>query len=264
MLHILIGSINKMTKAMDILNRMYSSVPLIFGHSGAQAYAPSNTLPAFELALQQGAHGIELDVHRSKDGHPVIVHDFTVDATSNARGRVADLTLKELKSLDVGSWFSSEFAGVKIPTLDEVFETVGHKLYVNVEIKSDMQESDGIEQCVADCILRHHMQERVFVSCFNLLTLRRFRAIMPDVPLGFLYGKNSPEIAHELIKGFEVEALHPEALLVDQALVDRAHSAGQRVNVWTVNDVKEAQQLAKQGVDCIMTDVPDKVLEAIQ
>nr|MCU0514644.1 glycerophosphodiester phosphodiesterase [Anaerolineae bacterium] len=143
---------------------------LVFGHRGAKAYAPMNTLPAFELAATQGAHGIELDVHRSRDGYPVIVHDFTVDHTTDGRGLVTALTLAELKALDAGSWFSPAFAGTRIPTLDEVFAAVGQRLYINVEIKAAHEDSDGVEQVVADCIVRHAMQRRVLVSSFNPLT----------------------------------------------------------------------------------------------
>lgn len=250
--------------AAAVLNAMYTQrTPLIFGHSGAQAFAPANTLPAFALAAQQGAHGTELDVHRSKDGHPVILHDFTVDAATNGSGRVADLTLAELKALDAGSKFAPEFAGVTIPTLDEVFEAVGQQLFVNVEIKSMTEDTDGIEQVVAQCILRHNMQQRVFVSSFNPLALYRFRAILPDVPLGFLYGKGSPEVAHTLIEGFPVEALHPEHDLIDQALVEQAHQAGQRVHAWTVNHPDRARQLAALGVDAIITDAPGRLLAAL-
>lgn len=250
-------------QAAHILNTMYATTPLVFGHSGAQAYAPPNTLPAFELAVQQGAHGTELDVHRSKDGYPVVIHDFTVDASTSGSGRVTDLTLAELKTLDAGSWYAPEFAGVTIPTLDEIFESVGKTLFINVEIKSLSQDTDGIEQVVADCIRRHHMQERVFVSCFNPLALRRFRAILPDVPLGFLYGEASPEMVYTLMQDFVVEALHPQDSLIDAALVTKAHETGQRVNAWTVNDPVRARVLRDYGVDCIMTDAPDKLLIAL-
>src|SRR5690606_28189003 len=116
---------------------------LVFGHRGAKAYAPMNTIPAFELAAEQGADGIELDVHRSKDGHAVIVHDFTVDETTDGNGTVTEMTLAQLKELDAGSWFGEGFHGVQIPTLDEVFEAVGERLLINVEIKSNMQDTDG-------------------------------------------------------------------------------------------------------------------------
>ncbi|MBC7809703.1 MAG: glycerophosphodiester phosphodiesterase, partial [Burkholderiales bacterium] len=152
---------------------MFDGQTLVFGHRGAKAYAPMNTLPAYELAAEQGAHGIELDVHRSKDGYAVIVHDFKVDATSDGKGLVTEMTLAQLKRLDAGAWFDPKFAGTRIPTLDEVFESVGQRLFVNVEIKSDSLETDGVEQVVADCITRHNMQSRVIVSSFNPYTLHR-------------------------------------------------------------------------------------------
>ncbi len=252
-------------RAAEILNEMYGDaarIPLIFGHSGAQAYAPSNTLPAFELAAQLGAHGTELDVSRSKDGYAVVIHDLTVDAKTNGSGRVADLTLAELKALDAGGWFAPEFAGVTIPTLDEVFDAVGKRLLINIEIKSQTQATDGVEQVVADGVVRHAMQQRVMVSSFNPLALRRFRNILPDVPLGFLYGKDSPPIAHQLMEGFAVEALHPEHDLIDQALIDKAHAAGQHVHAWTINDPERAKQLVALGTYLIMTDAPDRLLAA--
>src|SRR5258708_21685296 len=130
--------------ALSVIQAMYANGPLVFGHRGAKAYAPMNTIPSFELAATQGAHGVELDVHRTKDGHSVIVHNFTVDETTNGTGRVTAMTLRELKALDAGSSFAPEFAGVTIPTLDEVFEAVGNRLVVNVEIKAQGMETDGV------------------------------------------------------------------------------------------------------------------------
>lgn len=250
--------------ATEILDAMYDHTPLIFGHSGAQAYAPSNTLPAFELVVRHGAPGTELDVNRTRDGYPVVLHDFTVDSTTNGTGRVTEMTLAEVKALDAGSWFGPEFAGVQIPTLDEVFEAVGKQLFINVEVKYLPQESEGLEQIVVDCIRRHAMEDRVIISSFSPVALRNIRDLMPDLPLGFLYGKDSPEIIYELIKDVPVEALHPEAFLIDAALVEKAHKEGQRVNAWTVNDTAEAKRLADLGVDAIITDVPDQLLAALR
>lgn len=249
-----------------ILDAMYRGQTLIFGHRGASAAAPMNTIPAFELAAAQGADGIELDVHRSKDGHAVIVHDFTVDATSDGSGQVAEMTLAELKALDAGSWFSETFAGAQIPTLDEVFEAVGSRLYVNVEIKSQTQETDGVEQVVADVIARHNMAQRVIVSSFNPLALQRFRALMPDVPLGFLYSPGMPVDTLALMRelGLPHEARHPHESLIDIAYMDWAKAEGYRVNTWTVNDPARGVELRDLGVDGIVTDVPDVMIAALR
>jgi glycerophosphoryl diester phosphodiesterase len=247
-----------------LLDRWYQGRTLVFGHRGAKAYAPMNTIPAFELAVAQGADGIELDVHRSKDGHAVIVHDFTVDATSDGSGRVTEMTLAQLKALDAGSWFDEKFRGVRIPTLDEVFEAVGSRALVNVEIKSDSAETDGVEEVVADVIQRHEMASRVIVSSFNPLTLQRFRAILPDVPVGFLYAPNMPVDTIGLMQqlGLPHEAKHPRHEMVDADYM--AQHAGYRVNAWTVNDAAEAVRLRDLGVDAIITDVPDVILQAVR
>lgn len=172
--------------ARTAIAEMYRTQPLVFGHRGAKVYAPMNTLPAFELAARQGAHGIELDVHRSRDGHPVVIHDFTVDATTDGTGPVASLSLADLRTFDAGAWFGPQFAGVRVPTLDEVFEAVGRRLLVNVEIKAEGEETDGVEEVVAACIRRHGMAERVVVSSFEdihqlRVATRRLRASLQVV-----------------------------------------------------------------------------------
>ncbi|PJF42129.1 MAG: glycerophosphodiester phosphodiesterase, partial [Phototrophicales bacterium] len=150
-------------KLIDVLN---SGETVVFGHRGANAYTPMNTLPAFELAAQQGAIGIELDVHRSQDGQVVLMHDFTIDATTNGTGVVTEMTLAQLKALDAGSWKDERFIGTQIPTLDEVFEAVGARLFINVEIKSKTLKTDGIEALVAQKIQQFGMKDRVIVSSF--------------------------------------------------------------------------------------------------
>jgi len=249
--------------ANDVISAMYDGATLVFGHRGAKAYAPMNTLPAFELAAAQGAHGVELDVHRSKDGYPVIVHDFLVDATSNGKGLVVEKTLAELKALDAGAWFAPQFAGTQIATLDEVFEAVGKHLFVNVEIKSMSLETDGVEQVVADCIARHAMQKRVVLSCFNPFTLVRFRALMPEVPIGFLYDPESPAGVHEVLNNTPYESYHPNHKLINADLAAKEKAAGHLLNTWTVNDPARALELRALGVQGIITDVPDVILAAL-
>ena len=253
---------------MTNLDSMYQGRTLVFAHRGASAYAPMNTLPAYELAAEQGADGIELDVHRSKDGHAVIVHDFTVDHTTNGSGRVDAMTLAELKALDAGAWFGEKFAGTRIPTLDEVFQAVGQRVYVNVEIKSESAETDGVEQVVADVIAKFHMQARVIVSSFNPLALHRFRQIMPDVAIGILYTFDNvmPFNVFSLLLEMKVypEAHHPYHEMIDSQMIQSAHSSDKRINTWTVNDPARAVELRDLGVDAIITDKPDVMLKALR
>lgn len=251
-------------RAKTILDAMYDrDLPLIFGHRGASADAPMNTLAAFELAAEQGADGIELDVHRSSDGAVVVLHDFDVDATTDGSGPISAMTLDQIKVLDAGKWFGEQFTGLRVPTLDEVFDAVGQKLFVNVEIKSRTAETDGVEQAVADCIARHRMAERVLVSSFNPLALHRFREIAPDVPVAALDASAIPDSLREMMRDFPHEAVHPHMDQVTAELVGEARRAGRRVNVWTVNDTDRARELAALGVDAIITDVPGVLRAAL-
>lgn len=250
----------------DIMKEWYQGQTLVWGHRGAQAYAPMNTLPAFELAIQQGAQGIELDIHRSKDGYPVVVHDFTVDHTTNVTGRVADFTLAELKALDAGTWFGAAFAGVTIPTLDEVFDLVGPHIIVNVEIKSESLEPDGVEEAVADCLQRYPAA-RAIVSSFNPVILKRFRQIMPHMPLAYLDSVTytPPGFGTEAaILREDCEAWHSHHTMTDALYMAQANALNKFVHVWTVNDPQRARELRDLGVHALITDTPDVILKALR
>lgn len=250
--------------ARETLEKLYNGNVLVYGHRGAQAYAPMNTLPAFELAAEQGAHGIELDVQLSSDGVPVVIHDFTVDATTDGSGAVAAMSLKQLKALDAGAWFGQAFRGTRIPTLAEVFEAVGDRLIVNVEIKWFSAEDNGIERIVADTIASYAMQERVIVSSFNPLVLRRFRAIAPHIPLGYLTSAQTMQsVTQPMITMSDFEAQHPYHEIIDARRVDWAQESGHILNAWTVNEPERARQLLLMGVQGIITDKPDVILKAL-
>ena len=233
-----------------------SGETLVFGHRGALAHAPQNTLAAFELAAQQGAQGIELDVQLSKDGQLVVIHDYSVDATTDGQGKVAEMTLAQLKQLDAGSWFAPDFAGERIPTLDEVFAAVGDKLLINVEIKAS---APGIESAVADCVRRHKLDSRVLVSSFDAAVLRRCQGVM-SLPLAYLHFRPSLSATKDL----PVAALHPWRDLVDAGYMRRARELGCHVNVWTVNEAVRACELKALGVKAIITDDPAAILAALR
>ncbi len=246
--------------AKTILENMYSGRTVVFGHRGASAYAPMNTIPAFELAHKQGADGIELDVHRTKDGKIVILHDFSVEGTTNGTGDIADMTLAELKLLDAGSWFDVSFANTQIPTLEEVFLAVGRQLFINIEIKSREIESNGLESLVAQLIHSYGMKERVIVSSFNPYVLMRFRGIYADVPLGYL---TAPAEYIPTPDRFAFEAHHPYQAILDEATLAQYKVQANFINTWTVNDPARAVELAKMGVNGLITDKPDEILRAL-
>lgn len=243
---------------------MNSGETLVFGHRGAMAAAPMNTLAAFDLACQQGADGIELDAQLSRDNQAVVIHDYQVDATTDRVGKVADFTAAELQALDAGAWFASEFAGQRIPTLDEVFAAYGAELFINVEIKSDDRESALLAATVADCIKRRAMTDRVIVSSFNPPALRRFAQLCPLVMTGFLYVPGSADEAAASMNGVAHDAKHPWHEAIDADYMAWAESKGYRVNAWTVNDPARARELKRLGVSTIITDGPAAMIAALQ
>jgi glycerophosphoryl diester phosphodiesterase len=241
-----------------------SQHPLVFGHRGASAYAPMNTLPAFQLAAEQGAGGIEFDVWLSKDGVPIILHDMHVDATTDGQGRVADMPLAELQALDAGAWKDARYAGTRIPTLDALFAAVGQRFsMLNVEIKSEEGMIEGVEGAVNACIRRHNVAERVIISSFDPRILQRMSGIAPDLRLAFLEYPATPPEAYSLMNLVKHVARHPHATQVNAEYMRRARDNGWQVNVWTVNEVAEAKRLRDLGVDGIFTDYPDVMLREL-
>lgn len=244
--------------ATDTLAQWYTpDRPLIFGHRGASADAPMNTLPAFELAAEQGAEGVELDVHLTQDGELVVVHDFTVDKTTDGEGTVSEMTLDQLKSLDAGSWFSDEFTGTRVPTLSEVFAAVGDKLYINVEIKTLSRAGDGTEETILACISEHNLADRVLVSSFNPLVLSRFHDLAPHIPLGYLlYAESVLPNIDDILPPTHYAAIHYHHEMIDEATVAKAQENQHLINTWTVNDPDRARVLVDRGVRGIITDKP--------
>lgn len=243
--------------------------PLNLAHRGASHDAPQNTLAAFWLANQYGADGYELDVHLSKDGVPVVIHDFSVDATTNGSGSVADLTVEELQRLDAGAKFAPEFAGERIPTLEEVFAVVEPGMIVNVELKSRSLADDGLEAAVIRLIGKCQMQERIILSSFNPLSLMRVRRHAPNLRIGLLYALDLPLYLRKAWSRVFVrpDALHPHRGMVNAQYMDWAKARGYEVNVWTVDEPQPMQNLAALGVDAIITNRPDvlrRVLSDVQ
>ncbi len=240
---------------------MESGETLVFGHRGAMACAPMNTLASFQLAYEQGADGVELDVHLSRDRQLIVLHDFSVDATTEAQGAAADFTLAELKELDAGSWYSSSYALERIPTLDEVFDHFGDKLLVNVEVKSRFSDHATLVESVAECIRRRQMAKRTIVSSFDPQLLQHFRAVFPEVMIGFLH---PPGSASTLMDGAAHEARHPWHETIDQDYMTWARESGFFVNAWTVNDAQRACALGQLGVNSIITDHPAHIISAMR
>jgi len=243
-----------------------SNRTLNIAHRGASAAAPPNTLAAFEKAIELGADGIEFDVHFSADGVPVVIHDFTVDATTDGSGRVADLTLAQLKQLDAGTRFDPAFTGERIPTLDDVLRAVGNRLLLNIELKTTSLGDNGLERAVITLVEQHGLSRRVLFSSFNPFSLRRAKRIAPHIPAGLLYdqGLSLPLRRAWLAFLAPHEARHPHYKMVDAHYMAWARRRGYRVNTWTVDDPGEMRRLVGLGVNGIITNVPDVLRSVLE
>lgn len=232
--------------------------PIIFGHRGASAHAPENTLAAFLLALEHGADAIELDAKLTADGEIVVIHDQTTDRTTSIHGTVGKMTLAQLKELDAGSHFDVAFQGEPIPTLNEVFELVGKRTHINVELTNYASPLDLLPDKVAALVKRHGIEKRIIFSSFNPIALVRARHRLPDVPCGLLAfpGKSGWFARSFFAEALPHDALHPEARDVNTALINREHRRQRLVNVYTVNNPEVMRDLFFLGIDGIFTDDP--------
>lgn len=232
--------------------------PVIFAHRGASAHAPENTLAAFELALQQGADAIELDAKLSADGQVVVIHDVTVDRTTGAHGRVKDMSLAELRALSAGHFYSSHFSTEKIPMLEEVFETLGKRTFINVELTNYNSPRDHLVESVCILVKKFNLQKHVLFSSFYGSNLSKARSYLPEVQCGLL-ALNGLFGAWARSFGFafgKYAALHPNLVDVTREQIQRVHRLKGRVHVWTVNAEADMRQLFGWGVDGIFTDDP--------
>ncbi len=232
---------------------------LIFAHRGASAYAPENTLAAFELAATMGAQGIEFDVQVTKDHKLIIHHDRVLGRTEDAVGALKDWTFADLRALDVGSWFGQAFVGARMPTPEEVVEDVGDRLLLNFELVNDSVHLSGAADLLVDLFRRMNLFDRAMISSFNPRSLHRVKVLEPRITLGALWDPEEPWWLRSSWwrRWLAPEALHPRYDLVTPELVARAHARGQRVHTWTVNDPDQARRLQAMGVDMIMSDYPD-------
>jgi glycerophosphoryl diester phosphodiesterase len=238
------------------LLRAPESPVLRVGHRGAKGHAPENTFASFNLAMELGVNAVETDVHLSKDGQVVLIHDHTVDRTTDGRGFVKDMTLPELKRLDAGSWFDPRFAGQRVPTLAELLSWARDRVGVAIEIKNGPIYYPGIAEKVVHLLNEHGMERQALLISFDHLVLREAKMIAPGVATGILYvGRFVDETGAARAAG--ADALHPNWAFVTPDLVEKAHAAGLAVSPWCPNDLATLRLLSQMGVDSIGTDYPD-------
>ncbi|UOF90941.1 glycerophosphodiester phosphodiesterase [Fodinisporobacter ferrooxydans] len=214
-------------------------------HRGWSGLAPENTLAAFKKTMDTPKIDmIELDVQLSRDGIPVVIHDYTLERTTNGSGDVSSFTLQELKRLDAGSWFSESFADERIPTLEEVFQLVKGNKRLNIEIKRAGDRSSGIEQTIADLVRAYNMESSVIVTSFNHESIRNLLTIAPEIKRGLIiYGM--PILLQELLKDTGAAVLSMCYPYLTESFVRPLLDQDLDIIAWTIDQPEHMQQIAK-------------------
>lgn len=235
---------------------------LIFGHRGASAEAPENTLEAFELAARAGADGVELDVHCCRSGELVVAHDETVDRVSEGTGMIRDMTLSQLKALRFNRTHP-EFKNARIPLLSEVFQLLRPSgLRINIELKNSIVDYPDLERKVLDAVGKDFDPDRVLFSSFNHHSMIRMKQLDSSVPCGLLY-EGVFIRPWEYAARLGMDAIHPHwsEVLLPGGECASAHAAGIRVNTWTVNSSEAIASVLKEGADILITNDPAYALK---
>lgn len=233
----------------------------IYGHRGAAGTFPENTMISFQEAAQLGADGIELDVHMSKDGELIVIHDETVDRTTNGTGYVRGLTYPQIRKLDASYKFKGKYGKCLIPTLDEVLEwAAGLSLKVNIELKNNVFEYPYLEMKVLNLLYKLNMKDAAVLSSFNHNSMARVVSLDSTVETAILYSLQMFE-PWRYAKHMSVKSLHPNYRTVNDIVIYGAHSEGLSVRPYTVNDTAMMKKLYDLGCDALITDYPEKAVK---
>lgn len=231
----------------------------IYAHRGCSGTYPENTIAAFKAAAELSVTGIEFDVHLTKDGEAVVIHDEKVNRTTDGTGYIKDMTLSELKKLDAGSWFSEEFAGERIPTLDEVFDVfqeTDHRL--NIELKTDIFPYEGLVDKVLDRVEKRGFSDRILISSFNhedVQTISLKKTVESAILTLGIYVD-----VYDYARVVGTDRIHMSLPGAPRRMATDALRKGAIVYVYTVNELGYARQLQQIGIHGIFTDFPEKML----
>ena len=241
--------------------------PLLLAHRGFSGEYPENTPLSFQMAVEKtNVDGFESDVHITRDGTLVVFHDAAVDRTSNGTGYLRDHTYAELLRLDIGAWKSPAFAGQHIWTLDQLLDFCREThMLLNLELKNYEVFYEGLEQRVIDAVRTRRMEDRVFVSSFNHISMQRFKALCPEMKTGLLYDKPLLDM-ERYIQRSNADSVHPRFLLLQYQpeLVEVYHRHGMAVNTWTVNEEPDMRSMMEMGVDAIISNYPDRLCRVVE
>lgn len=239
---------------------------LIIGHRGAMGYAPENTLVSFEEAVRRGADLIEMDVQLSADGEVVVMHDTSVDRTTDGSGVVRDLPWKKIKTYDAGLWYGSDFMKQYVPSLGEVIGRFRnrktarkHSVGFLIELKTIRGSGGSLADTVVALLQREQFMERAFIISFDAVALQEVRAAHQHAPTGLLFSEEAEEGRVNQAKAIGAQAIFPRKTWVTARGVLAAHKVGLAVGTWTCNTKNEMKRMIACGVDAIATNYPDRL-----
>jgi len=236
----------------------------VIAHRGFSAAAPENTIAAVRAAIAVQADMVEIDVTLTADDSIVVIHDETLDRTTDGSGEVSRFTLADLKQLDAGSWFDPSFAGERIPTLGEVLNVVDGRILLNVEIKSEAVARGGVSK-VAAAIQGHGMIDGVVVSSFSPAALQEMHSVAPEIRTAVLYNTefHKGQDAVEIVTGLGASVFNIKRQRLTRKMLRRCREYGIPVGIYTVNKPRRMRRLVKKGINAIFTDHPDLLLEVV-
>lgn len=237
----------------------------IIAHRGFSGKYPENTMLAFEKAVELGVDGIEMDVHVVKDGELVIIHDEWLDRTTDGKGEVRSYTVDELKRFDASASFRGVYGKNEIPTLREYFELVKDipGFLTNIELKTGHFEYPGIEDKVITMIEQYALQDRIILSSFNHYTVMRCRERNPEIERGFLTGDRIYHFG-EYAESRDCRCCHPCYDSLTEEAVKEMKAHGRKINTWTVNEVEDIRRLSQMGIDALIGNYPDRMIETLR
>ncbi len=224
---------------------------IVIAHRGASVYVPENTMLAFEKAIEQGCDMIEIDIHATKDGELAVIHDETLDRTTNRKGRICDFTFEELRTVDAGE-------GQRIPSLQQVIDLVSGKVGLVVELKEP-----GLERRIVEHLSKSSITDQIIVTSFFHSAVHQVKSLFPQVRTAVIT-YSQPIDTNRLAIDARADALWIFRRYVTEEMVASAHQAGLELYVWYVNDAEEMRRIARLGVDGILTGRPDTLREILE
>lgn len=229
----------------------------IIAHRGASGYAPENTRASILEGLKRGCDGFEVDVQLTKDNKVVVFHDWSLERTSNGNGFLKEKTLGQLKTLDIGNWFSKEFKGEKVLTLEELLGIIPEEKLLNIEIKVRHGEINQIEEKVLEILERHaRINSNIIISSFDHRIIKKIKEIKPEIQVGLLITAGLLNMKN-YISNFDLYSVHCGGEFISKINVEELKNMNIKIYAWTVNTVEEAKTLDSFGVDGIITNYPD-------